>query len=137
MDETELQQNYYYACFKYAYDNSNNTIPEDSFVMLQNNSDGKGTYIASWNHSSVQPTPEQLITYTVDQVRTIYNVNKTVPSHLCSCAFHQMTMAERNLIPSNVLNTGDSFYNTDINKIQVYVNGHWKTLLFSEDVVIN
>ena len=34
-----------------------------SDVMLQDNSDGKGAFIASWNLNISQPTDEQLATY--------------------------------------------------------------------------
>lgn len=33
----------------------------DGLVVLQNDSDGKGDYIAAWNHPTLpRPTPEQL-----------------------------------------------------------------------------
>ena len=38
-----------------------NSAEFDQYILLQNNSDGKGDYIAVWNHPSLkQPTQEQL-----------------------------------------------------------------------------
>ena len=35
--------------------------PETGTILLQNDSDGKGDYIKSWNHPSLaKPTPSQL-----------------------------------------------------------------------------
>jgi hypothetical protein len=39
--------------------------PINGTITLQNNSDGKGDYIRSWNHPTLtQPTPEQLAAIT-------------------------------------------------------------------------
>jgi hypothetical protein len=35
-------------------------FPDSGTILLQNNSDGKGDYIAKWEHELPRPTDEQL-----------------------------------------------------------------------------
>ena len=45
------------------YLESNSETWNDKKVSLQNNSDGNGDFIASWNYDISQPTDEQLASY--------------------------------------------------------------------------
>ena len=49
---------------KYLEDNSKTFETEQSNILLQNDNDGNGDYIKSWNVSGLaEPTAEQLVTY--------------------------------------------------------------------------
>jgi len=48
---------------EYCKANGIANVDFQSDVMLQDNSDGKGAFIASWNLNISQPTDEQLATY--------------------------------------------------------------------------
>jgi len=75
MNNSELEENFYFACYHYAKTIGPDPIvtqdPDTDFVFLQD--DGSGTYINIWNHSSTQPTNTQLKTYTVQQVQDSWN----------------------------------------------------------------
>ena len=45
------------------YLEANSKTWDDKKVSLQNNSDGKGDFIASWNYDIAQPTDEQIASY--------------------------------------------------------------------------
>ena len=45
------------------YLEANSKTWDDTKVSLQNNSDGNGDFIASWNYDIAQPTSEQLASY--------------------------------------------------------------------------
>ena len=45
------------------YLKANSKIWEDKKVSLQNNSDGNGDFIASWDYDIAKPTAEQLASY--------------------------------------------------------------------------
>ena len=45
------------------YLEANSKTWDDTKVSLQNNSDGNGDFISSWNYDIAQPTAEQLATY--------------------------------------------------------------------------
>ena len=48
------------------YLEANSKTWDDTKVSLQNNSDGNGDFISSWNYDIAQPTAEQLATYETD-----------------------------------------------------------------------
>ena len=48
------------------YLETNSETWDDTKVSLQNNSDGKGDFIASWTYDIAQPTAEQLASYETD-----------------------------------------------------------------------
>ena len=64
------------------YLKANSKIWEDKKVSLQNNSDGNGDFIASWDYDIAQPTAEQLASYetagnTVEANNTVISTRKT------------------------------------------------------------
>ena len=64
------------------YLKANSKIWEDKKVSLQNNSDGNGDFIASWDYDIAQPTAEQLASYetagnTAEANNTIIATRKT------------------------------------------------------------
>jgi len=73
MNDTELEENFYEACYYYAKSIGPDPVitrhhdPLADFVFHQ------GTFIENWNHSSTQPTNTQLKTYTVQQVQDAWN----------------------------------------------------------------
>ena len=48
------------------YLEANSKTWDDTKVSLQNNSDGNGDFIASWNYDIAQPTAEQIASYETD-----------------------------------------------------------------------
>jgi len=73
MNDSELENYFYIACYHYAKTiGPNPTITDtNDFVYLIN--DGSGITIAEWNHSSVQPTNTVLKTYSVDTILNTWN----------------------------------------------------------------
>ena len=61
-----------------AYANANGVAKVDFLkdVMLQDNSDGKGVFIASWNLNIAKPSMEQLNSY--ETQATIYENNQQI-----------------------------------------------------------
>ena len=64
------------------YLETNSKTWDDTKVSLQNNSDGNGDFIASWNYDIAQPTTEQLASYetagnTAEANNTIIATRKT------------------------------------------------------------
>jgi len=64
------------------YLKANSKIWEDKKVSLQNNSDGNGDFIASWDYDIAQPTAEQLASYetagnTAEANNTVISTRKT------------------------------------------------------------
>ena len=64
------------------YLKANSKIWEDKKVSLQNNSDGNGDFISSWDYDIAQPTAEQLASYetagnTAEANNTIIATRKT------------------------------------------------------------
>lgn len=77
MNDSELQQNYYEACYHYAKTIGPDPIvniydPISDFVELTISISNVKS-INLWNHSSTQPTNTQLKTYTVQQVQDSWN----------------------------------------------------------------
>ncbi len=83
MNIIELQENFEIACFYYA----DQIEKVESFEKLlvadySKNPDvktGEPNYykvITQWNHSSKQPTDDELMVYTVQEVQNYYNSNK-------------------------------------------------------------
>lgn len=77
MNDKELQENFYEACYHYAktigpapdvkfYDSA------DDFVVIF--SDNNGARIGIWNHTSTEPTDTQLKKYTVKEVQDSWNL---------------------------------------------------------------
>ena len=54
------------------YLEANSKTWDDTKVKLQNNSDGNGDFIASWDYNIAQPTAEQIASY-----ETVGNVSET------------------------------------------------------------
>ena len=64
------------------YLKANSKIWEDKKVSLQNNSDGNGDFIASWDYDIAQPTAEQLASYetagnTAEENKVVISTRKT------------------------------------------------------------
>ena len=60
------------------YLEANSKTWNDTKVSLQDNSDGNGAFIASWNYDITQPTAEQIASYetaanTAEALQTILN----------------------------------------------------------------
>jgi len=76
MNDTELQENYYIACYHYAKTIGPDPVvtqdPITDFAIISDNGDSI-LYIVNWNHSSTQPTNTELKTYTVQQVQDSWN----------------------------------------------------------------
>lgn len=80
MDSSELQQNFLYACLKYAYDNggieTNYTTFSPDYVGIEYRDN---TYtIVRWNHDSTQPSVDDLMAYSVTDLA---DVKKTFENH--------------------------------------------------------
>jgi len=64
------------------YLETNSKTWDDTKVSLQNNSDGNGDFIASWDYDIAQPTAEQLASYetagnTAEANNTVISTRKT------------------------------------------------------------
>ena len=64
------------------YLKTNSKTWDDTKVSLQNNSDGNGDFIASWDYDIAQPTAEQLASYetagnTAEANNTVISTRKT------------------------------------------------------------
>ena len=60
------------------YLEANSKTWDDTKVSLQNNSDGNGDFIASWDYDIAQPTAEQIASYetagnTAEALQTVLN----------------------------------------------------------------
>lgn len=71
MNDTELQVNYYLACYHYA--KNNGTSPSSGFVKLTH--DGTEISIASWDHDSDQPSNEDLKAADLATVQATWNAH--------------------------------------------------------------
>jgi hypothetical protein len=142
MNELELLTNFNEACVKYAVDNggidNSGVICVPTFFSAnwveKKDPDESGILssleICKWDHPSVQPTNEQLMTYTVEEVKCAYRCNVDHVINIKLYAYHKISTNERDMIPSNRLSNGDSIFNTDIKVVQVYIDSEWKTLQF-------
>ena len=64
------------------YLESNSKTWDDTKVSLQNNSDGNGDFIASWDYDIAQPTAEQIVSYetagnTAETLQGVLNTRRT------------------------------------------------------------
>jgi hypothetical protein len=127
MDYSELQQNYFSACLKYASVQSPTYLTQaniDSFVTL--GIDGSNNiYMISWNIASTAPTEADLMTFTVAEVQDIPNI-KQFNADIYSLKLYTGSSNYRDNLYYVV--DGLMFYNTDTNKVQVRVNGAWINL---------
>lgn len=73
MNSSELQSNFLYACLKYAVDNggidTNYTTFSPDVIGIEYR-DNAYT-IVRWNHSSTQPTTDDLMAYSVDDLADV------------------------------------------------------------------
>lgn len=88
MNDEELQENFCHACLKYAMDNGG--VPDiDAFLLQRVLNEEEEISIASWTHSSTQPTTTDLKAYSVsdlDEVKTITNcINRMREGKTCVC----------------------------------------------------
>jgi hypothetical protein len=62
MVEENIQYDYHLGLIMiYPELNENNSkMFRDGIIVLQNDSDGKGTYVKEWNYSKPQPTDEEI-----------------------------------------------------------------------------
>lgn len=89
MDDTELEENFLYACLKYAIDHGgvevNYTTFSPKYIGLENRK-GKH-FIVRWDHPSPQPSEEELKKYSVEDLHLtidMYDHHTRLARSLCA-----------------------------------------------------
>jgi len=123
MNDQELYDNYYLACEAYAKIDGNDQMDGD-FVELEDDGSGK-IRIRKWNHSSQQPTDEQLKTVTLQYIEKKRNKKRNQ---------RKMKLSMIQVLSKNDINMIDAedgmiVFNSTDKKVYLYFNGAWKSII--------
>jgi hypothetical protein len=128
MNDSQLQENYFYACLKYAVDNGGvtdySTFVPNQCIFISNESDEIS--IQTWIHSSTQPTNTDLKLYQVsdlDEVKDLYfetnfaKENKTFVTSTAHATILQQFCEE-----------GQLYYDTDTSSLKILIGNTWTSI---------
>jgi hypothetical protein len=126
MNLLQLQTNFYGACLKYATDFAPVSNPDEllkaNFIPnpdQKSQDDPNYLYqIVQWNHSSPQPTNDQLMQYTVDQAVFDYEADTVLPAKMIKIP--KWTEAEKKRVPKRKLEEGDIIYNKTTKRLEIF-----------------
>jgi len=131
MNYLTLQENYLKACQYYA-NNISPDLCELEWVknVYNNQNDGVNYYqvITKWNHWRKKPTYEDLMKYTLEEINDYHESMINHPKQLKEYSFFKTDTTKRDKIRGSV--NGDCIFNTDSKKIEVFVDGEWKKVMF-------
>jgi hypothetical protein len=139
MNLLQVESYFREACLKYANDYSpgfdvdrlwvGHYIPNpDKKTDADPNS---RTVITAWNHSSPQPTIEQLMKYTVQEVTNDYDSLMTpLPDELSDAKVSKWVEPQKQRVPKRKLNEGDMIYNKTKRLPEVFTNDDWAQVVY-------
>jgi hypothetical protein len=132
MNFLELQANYRQACLKYASDIADVTDVHKFCVinMVENKTKTLPTdpnyvsVITTWNHSSPQPTDEQLMHNTVADVQALWTVLVDLPVKINATKMAIVTEPQKVQLKRKLVD-GAYVYNKTQRKMEILVDGEW------------
>jgi len=126
MNDSEFEQNCWYACMKYAIDNGGieNYLDFPYQCVLFNN--GHGIFIHKWTHPSIKPTFDDLKKYSM----TDLNNSQKIWDSLIRLKENKIPVCSKSIgeIMKPYTEEGQLMYCTTDSVLKIYLNNSWKSL---------
>jgi hypothetical protein len=128
MNDSQLQENYFYACLKYAVDNGGVTdysifVP-DQCTLIANESNEIS--IQTWTHSSTQPTNTDLKLYQIsdlDEVKDLY-----LEMILAKEGKIFVTSTAHATLVKPYCQEGHLYYDQDTSSLKILIGNTWTSI---------